>query len=194
MSNNNSFQNLLLSIRSKSISKSRFVIALSGFGGSGKSTVANKLADVLKNAVIIKLDDFIINRISERSEDWNGFDWSRLTKQVLKPVHAGKNTIHYDVYDWNENKITHQKQLQLLKYIIIEGIGLLRNELKHYFDFSIWLDVPLDESIERGKKRDKEKYNVNHDELWDNIWGPNDNNYFKKHKPLTLTDYLLKNN
>lgn len=36
-----------------------YIIAIDGFGGSGKSTVAEKLAGYLSDSFIIEMDDFI---------------------------------------------------------------------------------------------------------------------------------------
>jgi len=172
--------------------KKHFVIALAGFGGAGKSTVANKLSNTLENAVVIPLDQFIINRLLDRSADWDGFDWARVIEQVLKPVQDGSEIITFGICDWQQNKIIEEKTLELPKYIIIEGCGLIREQLKKYFDFSIWIDIPLEVAYERGSTRDREEYKVDHDKLWKERWTPNDKDYFEKYQPAVNADFLLK--
>lgn len=172
-------------------SKTKFVIALSGFGGSGKSSLAKKLSDTLQNAVIISLDDFIINRLDERSSNWSGFDWNRLTKEILKPIQDGEQKVTYGVYNWKQNKIIENKTLPLPKYIIVEGCGLIRDELNPYFDFSIWIDLPLEIASDRGSTRDREEYKVDHDKLWSEKWTPNDKDYFEKYQPEKHANFLL---
>ena len=187
-------QNLAAIIKSKAKNKAHFVIAISGFGGSGKSTVAKKLNSALKKSTIISLDSFIIDRLSKRSKAWSGFDWTRLIEQVLKPIKSDKDTIRYDVYDWAENKNRPGQPLQVPKYIIVEGVGLIRNSLKNYFDFSIWIDVPLKTASEQGKKRDREEQQIDHDKLWDELWTPNDKDYYKKYQPKSNVDFILETN
>jgi uridine kinase len=187
-----SLENLVLTIQDKAKHKSPFIIALSGFGGAGKSTTANKLASYLEFTDIISIDDFILDRLSNRSDDWRGFDWERLTEEVLQPLRSNNKTITYGVYNWKENKIVQNKTLRVSQYVIIEGVGLLRPELQSYFDLSIWIDAPLEIASEQGKKRDREEYKANHDQLWDTLWIPNDNDYYKKYHPEQITDFLLE--
>ena len=179
-------------IKKRAGSHKYFVIALAGFGGAGKSTAADKLATGLGDTVVIPLDQFITNHLAERSPDWDGFDWARLIEQVLKPIHEGRKTITYGVYDWPRNKVTEDRTIQLPKYIIIEGCGLIRDQLKEYFDFSIWIDTPLEVASQRGSTRDRKEYNVDHDQFWKEIWVPNDKDYFDKYQPAANVDFLLQ--
>jgi uridine kinase len=185
-------ENLTLAIKEKVKDKNPFIIALSGFGGAGKSTVANKLANLLGSTDIVSIDDFMLDRLSTRSDNWNSLDWERLTKEVLQPLSVNNKAITYGIYDWKENKIVQDKTFNVSKYVIIEGVGLLRPELKNYIDLSIWIDVPLGIASEQGKKRDREEYKVNHDQLWDTLWMPNDKDYYEKYHPEQIASFLLK--
>ncbi len=186
------FLELVSVLQQRSVDKTPFVIAISGFGGSGKSTMSLRLAKALDNAMIIPIDEFITNHLSDRSTDWDGFDWTRLTTQVLRSLQEGKEVIQYGVYDWMENKITQERTVQVGQFVIVEGVGLLRQSLQNYFDFSIWIDVPLPIAYERGKRRDREEYKVDHDALWDILWMPNDKDYFNKYRPKELADFVLQ--
>lgn len=186
-----SISQLVKEIQKKSIPKT-YVIALSGFGGAGKSTFAQKLHENLDKSTVIHLDDFIVDQLSIRSADWDGFDWKRLIQQVLEPLHEGKKQIRYGVYDWKANALTTQNKIDIEKYVILEGVGLIRDELKQYFNCTIWIDVSLEIASERGKKRDREEYKVDHDKLWDERWILNDKDYFEKYLPDQKAEYLLQ--
>jgi uridine kinase len=188
-----SSKELLEAIKEQSKDSVHFVIAISGFGGSGKSTVASNFLDELKDATIIHVDDFITNHLSIRSADWFGIEWDRLKKEVLNPIFQNRDEIEYGVYDWKENEVIRRTSLSLPKYILVEGVGLIRNELEQYFDLSVWLNVPLDTATTRGKKRDIEEFGAEENNpMWDNVWIPNDGDYFKKHKPDTKVDFILE--
>ncbi len=75
----------------------------------------------------------------------------------------------------------------------MEGIGLVRPSLMPYFDCSVWVDIPLEVAVERGKRRDREEYKVDHDSLWDELWMPNDRDYFEKYSPKEKVDFILQN-
>lgn len=187
-----SIKELSAAIKEKAGKKKRFVIAISGFAGSGKSTISKKLAEILDKSLIIELDDFIMDRLSARSADWDGFDWQRLIKQVLRPLRGRKETIEYEIYDWQNNKLGEKMKSAVPKYIMIEGVGLIQKKLNSYFDCKIWLDVPLEIATIRGKKRDR-KGGPNHNIFWNKIWTLNDADYFAKHKPVKYADFVFKN-
>lgn len=184
---------LLSEIKRRANNREHFVVALSGFGGAGKSTTADILAESLGSSEIVHLDDFIHDQLSQRSDSWEGFEWARLVEQVLKPIAEGASAIEYDVYDWKSNGIVEKRKIDLPKYVILEGVGLIRDDLKKYFNATIWIDISLATATERGKHRDVVEYGVpQHAELWDTIWTPNDRDYFKKYRPEEVTDFLLE--
>ncbi len=194
MSQKVTLEELSSEIRRRGNDGGHVVVALCGFGGAGKSTAANALSASLGDAAVVHLDDFIVDRLSARSTDWDGFDWNRLVQEVLQPVAGGADAIEYGAYDWEANGIREKKKVILPKYLIVEGVGLIRDELKNFFTVTVWIDVPLEVANERGKRRDVEEYGATkHASLWDTVWTPNDKDYFAKYRPDETADYLLEN-
>jgi uridine kinase len=180
---------LLSSLRTISQPHGRpLIIAISGFGGSGKSTLANQLKEKLGAAAAISIDAFVTDHLSERSADWNGFDFDRFQEEVLKPAHDGQ-PITYGVYDWKKNSISHTETVEQAKFLILEGCGIIQPRLLEYYDFSIWIDMPLDEATQRGIERDRSQ-GAFWDENWHTIWMPNDRDFFEKYHPDTLADFI----
>ena len=191
MPNHITHHKLVTFLHARAAGHAPFVIGLSGFGGSGKSMAAEKLATALGDADVIHLDDFILDRLSARSADWDGFEWTRLIAQVLRPVSQEKKTITYDAYDWATNRLASKKMLNVRTFVIVEGVGLIRSLLKPYFDATIWIDLPLEVAAARGARRDREEYKAMNDELWETRWVPNDRDYFDKYHPRDKSDFLL---
>lgn len=190
-----SIQDLAESIKKKKqlINKQHFIIGISGFGGSGKGTLSKKLAEILGDSVVVPLDDFILNRLSARSDSWNSFDWDRLVEQVLKPAQDGAEVVRYERYNWADDRLGERKTVTLPTYIIVEGLGLIREGLNSYLDCVAWVNVSLEIAVARGKQRDREEQGVNHDKLWDEIWSKNDKDYYNKYRPDQKADYLINN-
>lgn len=181
---------LLQLLRDKAKSQKHILIGICGFGGAGKTTAAIQLAEELKNTVIIHLDDFILDRLDERSADWQGFDWNRLITQVLKPIKSGEEKIKYGAYNWAKNETKEKRSLVIPTYIILEGVGLFRPELNPYFDLKIYVDAPHAIALERGKKRD----NGENSAQWDNLWQHNDRDYHALYDPKAEADIVIDNN
>ncbi|MBT4384133.1 hypothetical protein HOD30_00100 [Candidatus Peregrinibacteria bacterium] len=168
------------------------IIGISGFGGSGKSTVAIKLGKKL-NAPVVGIDSFSKSNVHEAYELWKVMDYSRLEKEVLTPFTLGEQEIAYNEFDWEKNSIGKERSFKNRGVLIVEGVGLLRPELMQYFSYTIWVDCPIEEATERGKKRDREEYNCPQDEYWEGIWQKNDLQCFEKFSPKVNADYILDN-
>lgn len=56
-----SIKDITSSIQQRADDSRTILIAIEGFGGSGKSTIAEKLKDALGNAYVVNIDDFIVN-------------------------------------------------------------------------------------------------------------------------------------
>mgnify|MGYP001562813272 FL=1 len=167
------------------------IIAISGFGGAGKSTFANALGAKL-DAPVIGIDSFARDRL-EKGSLWEAMDFDRLEKEVLIPFSANTKLIEYGHYDWGRNDVMKTKLAEHNGFLILEGVGLLRPNLNKYFSYKIWIDCPKEEAVRRGKKRDREEYKNPRDENWDGIWMKNDTEYFETFKPKEVADFVFSN-
>jgi uridine kinase len=167
------------------------IIAISGFGGAGKSSVASTLGSKI-GAPIVCTDSFISDRTLSNYDYWGNKDFQRLEREVLSPFMEGKS-VRYGHLDWGKNVIGETRDLPLTERMIVEGVGLFRPTLRHYLSFMIWVDCPMPEAIRRGKKRDREEYNHQPDEAWDGIWKRNDEEYFNQFKPKEAAHFIIDN-
>jgi len=168
------------------------IIAVSGFGGSGNSTVATNLSELL-NAPLIGIDQFMKDRDDESYSCWNGMDFNRFENEVLIPFTKSMNPISYGHWDHGTNTIIKNIEVLHKDVLILEGVGLFRPELMKYFSYTIWVDVPQEEAMRRGKKRDREVYDNPQDEKWDGIWKRNDTEYFSTYKPDKSANHVFRN-
>jgi uridine kinase len=166
--------------RIKSLPSPR-IIAISGLGGSGKSSTAKAIGLAI-GAPIISIDSFQKDGIFDTQYSlWEIMDFNKLEIEVLKPF-------------WEKQPVILQNtELKNNGTLIIEGVGLFRPELMKYFTLKIWVDVPLETAIARGKKRDREEYHNPTDECWDGIWKENDAQYLDTFRPKESADIVIQN-
>src|SRR5581483_11156869 len=152
------------------------IIVVSGFGGAGKSTTANKIGELL-NAPVVCIDSFIKKDKPEVYSNWEIMDYERLITDVIKPFKEGKKPIIFRPSRWEDGILLPEVILNHNGFLVIEGVGLIQPMLLKYFSFTIWIDTTAAEALRRGKKRDREVYNKPQDHLWDGLWKDNDRQF-----------------
>lgn len=167
-------------------------IAISGFGGSGKSSLAALLGRHLR-APVVSVDSFIRDRDLSDYARWEWIDYARLRREVLAPFCAGATPIGYGHFDWAANAITSRRSFPGGQRCLVEGVGLLRPALREHFAFSIWVRCPLEEAIRRGKRRDREACGNSHDEEWDGLWRRNDEECHRLYRPEQTANCIFDN-
>lgn len=122
------------------------LVAVDGHAGSGKSTFADRLAEALDGAPVLRLDDIASH---EELFDWTG----RLLREVIEPLGRGE-TAHYAPYDWRTRRFGPSRPLPPAPVIVVEGVGAGRRTLRPYLALLLWMDLPREESWSRGRARD----------------------------------------
>jgi len=177
------------------LSERTVIVAISGFGGSGKTTLTNELVKYFPGSEPLNLDNFIVNH-AQGEGLMGGYDWERF-ESVLQGVKAGKD-LHYQFYDWELDKNTGWIDSPLPKLLVVEGIRLLQPDLMHYFDLSIWIDKSSEEATIQGKARDRQNKNPEdfdieaHIALWDSEWAPKDQEYARLYNPKDIAQVLYR--
>ncbi len=152
--------------------------------------LADKVARALSDSHVLRLDDFIIDRL--QGPGWSGgYDWRRF-ESVLRDIRAGKD-LRYQRYDWEKDALAEWTDEALPPLVIVEGIRLLQTKLMRYFDLTIWIDRPIEEAAERGIARDR-KAGADQQHLgeWTKTWIPQDVEYAKLFKPQSIADILYR--
>ncbi len=190
------FEEIVDKVNELMIQKHPAIIAISGFGGSGKTTLANRIHDRIKDSALLQLDNFLVNR-GEGSGWQGGYDWKRF-EQVLMDVEAGKD-LQYQWYNWDKNETKEWVHQPLPSLVIVEGVRLFYPELMKHFDLSIWMDVSLDAATEQGKARDAANKSSDsaenvaaHLAKWDEVWIPKEQEFATLFHPIEVADIRFK--
>lgn len=165
------------------------LIAIEGFGGSGKTTIAQRLKEALGDAYIVSIDDFIVkSKLADTSWDNGVFDIERLERQVLLPA-ASEKEVAYQKLIWASDTLSEPVIVPNVKYLIIEGITSYHPKIAKYYDYKIWVDTPMEVAKQRGHARDGSNENA---QYWD-LWAENDVAYQKTYHPEINADYIIDN-
>jgi len=146
------------------------LIAIDGFGGAGKTTIAEKLAELLGSARIVHMDDHLIDKTINNTPELLGFDRAGIASTILKPISSKEVAPEED-------------------FIIIEGISALHQDFRANFDYGIWIGTSIDESVKRAVLRDSGRGN----EHLRDMWAKNDLAYFEVHRPDLAAHIVIKN-
>ena len=161
---------MITAIEALRASKPHVVVGIDGGGGAGKTSFAAGLATKLEgNVRVIHVDDYQHHRgLHEpfRVGDvvYENFDFSRIAKELTTVAEAESSVV------------------------IVEGIGSLGIVLRHYLDYKIWLDAPIELRRVRGKNRD----GVDWARVWDDRYIPEDEQYQIEQRPQDVADVIVK--
>ena len=183
-------QTIIETIERLSDNSPAVVVGVSGFAGSGKSTLARNLNASIDRSARIRGDDFLDPvRSHQRSADWSGMDRLRLRREVLDPFRE-RRPGHFHRFDWRIRQLGPAEPIPNADVLIVDAVGLFHPDLDGVFDLTIWVDLDLAIAIERGKARDRE-LGRDHEQLWDDVWAPNELDFMARYAPRAIADVLF---
>ncbi|CAN5728380.1 uridine kinase [soil metagenome] len=141
-----------------------FLIGVAGGSSSGKTTVAERLAELAgdEHLALIKLDSYYVD-LSDQSLDErrqfnydhpDAFDWPLLNDH-LAALAAGAS-VPVPVYDYVDyNRTTEVRVVHPAQIVVLEGIFVLwEPTLRDRFDLKVFLDTDADLRLIRRLQRD----------------------------------------
>jgi len=159
------------------------LIAIDGYGASGKSTLADRLA-VSLDAGVIRLDDF---------DNGQAFGWRpRLEDEALQPIEAGATSLAYQPADWWGCRPPPRVEQPVRPVMIVEGVGSHHPDLVRRWGVTILVDTPPDVCFRRGVERDLVS-GVGRGEIerqWQ-TWQADEIAYSTAHNPAASADFVV---
>ena len=176
------------------IDKGCSLVVIDGPCGSGKTTLAERLAELLSTSPV-PMDDFFLPpkmRTPERlSEPGGNVHYERFAQEVLGSLLSG-GKIHWKRFDCsNPNVMVHCFENRA-KVNIIEGSyshhPAFREAYEQLGALRVFVEVDEDEQLRRIKKRDP--YTVH---MFESRWIPLEKNYFQAYDIRGGADVIIQN-
>lgn len=187
------------------------VVAIDGYAGSGKTTVADFIAKWNPDVTVLHLDDFIkhwkdrknlIDTAEDKSKVFE-YEWYRygdLEKIVGQFKSKKQGSVRYKTYDYDANNFGPEKSFDLSKKIlVIDGIFLFHPEHKvnKLLDKKVYLDVDFVKADKARIVREKKKWGKayvpeNHPDNWTSYFKIAYRRYVKNYKPQKGADLKFK--
>jgi uridine kinase len=139
-----------------------FIVGLAGVSGSGKSTVAKRVASRLNGHVIsmeiysVEMNHLPLEQRAKQNYDAPHAIDVKLLESHIRDYAAGK-AIEAPIYDFAQHlRVSDRKEhTPTTSLLIVEGILALHfAQLRQHFDMSIYLEAPDDVCFHRRKVRD----------------------------------------
>lgn len=188
----------------------RLIVAIDGYAGAGKTTIAKHIADCDADVLSIHLDDFIRHwrdrkRMMGSTKDKPGvfeYHWYRYgdLEKLMRAFLRGKKSISITTYNFETNDFLPKQTIDLTKKVlVIDGIFLLHpaHRMNKLFHKTIYLDADHAVADKRRIAREKKRWGKNfvhddHPDNWVNYFKTAYRRYIKKYKPGTRADLVCE--
>ena len=182
----------------------RALVGIDGVDGSGKSIFAASLAQHFnaRPVVVVPLDDFrnesaIRYRRGRNSPEgfWlDSYDYDAIQRDVLEPLKAtGHGHYRTSSYDALADRAVGSQPWQAADdaIVLIEGMFVHRDSLAGVWDYSIFLDVPFEETARRMAERNGSNPDPRHESMRRYVGGQEI--YFAAVRPWERASLVIDN-
>lgn len=174
----------------KHLACGRTVVAVEGGSASGKTTLADLLAQVY-DCNVLHMDDFFLRpeqRTPARlSEVGGNFDRERFYDEIVVPLNKHQ-TVQYRPFDCQTQSLGERISIEPKRLTVVEGVYSTHPELGRYYDLSAFLHIDPAQQRARIQKRNTPALA----ERFFGEWIPKENAYFAQTRILERCDVLIK--
>jgi uridine kinase len=188
-------------------------VAIDGPPASGKTTLADELAVVLRaqgrDVIRATIDDFLVNRAQRYRRGryspegcyFDAHDRAALCRVLLDPLGpAGDRRFQHAVFDSDTDTPSSPptSTAPADAVLLFDGVFLLRPELIDQWDLRIFVSVPLEQTVDRATRRGTTPAGSTADTAdiersWRDRYIPAQQLYFAKDRPTDHADIIVYN-
>ena len=185
-------------------------VGIDGVDCSGKTTLGNELASVLRNmgcnVIRISIDGFHNCREIRYKQGHSSpkgfyedtFNHEAIISCVLAPLGPGGDLYYNNSqFDFKANSLREGKWQKAFpnSIVLFDGIFLHRPELVKYWDFTVFVHVGFDETVRRARERDQYLFGSSDDveARYQKRYIPGQKIYLNSEKPNKKADVVFDN-
>lgn len=169
------------------------VVGLTGHGGAGKSSLAARLgADLgLDPDQVVSTDACYATTCGPDAGLWEQHDWPLIEALVQGArTEPRPERLRFDHRWWTGE--TGVEDHAMPPVLIVEGIRLISERTRGWFDLTVWIDLDPDPSGERAKARNLLQGDDRAElDLWDTKWIPEGHAYERAERPRDRADLVV---
>jgi len=163
-------------------------VVVDGRGASGKTTLADLLAQRLDGYAVVHGDDYF--EPHDHPITWGDFAEERFDVDVLARIRAGGREIPVQPFDFPRGRLGDVRPVVVDRGLVVErwfGFGL-----DAPWDVRIWVETPPEVCLQRGLGRDGgialgERARL----AWTTVWQPGEAAYIAATQPQRRADLVL---
>jgi uridine kinase len=180
----------------------RAILAVDGVDGVGKTTFAIQLRPLIekrgRHVLRASVDGFhnpraIRYRLGKSDPSgyfMDSYNYAEMKACLLDPFRNGEGSLVTKRFDYRlDAPDTVIEPADSTAILVIDGIFLHRDELRHYWNFSVFLDAPFDVSFQRMSRRDGS--DPNPDSQSNQRYLKGQQIYFKECRPLERASIVI---
>lgn len=147
-------------------------ILIDGRSGSGKTELARAIAADWPDAQLVRMDDLY--------PGWTGL------REGVALVPGVLRTGRYRAWDWEAGRYGDERELDLDRPVIIEGVGAISRASAPLADLTVWVEYPDTARRARALERDGLVFAPH----WDD-WAAQEEVFLQAENPRKLADVTL---
>ena len=166
------------------------VICIDGCCASGKTTLAQKLAEYF-GAQVIHMDDFFLppemRTVERLSQAGGNVHHERFTNEVINGIKSGRE-FRYHSFCCKDGSLSLSEPIYPDKPIIIEGSYSMHPEIPDIYDLRIFVKTSYNNQL----KRIAERNGNDALEVFESKWIPLENKYFEFYNIESKSDIITE--
>ncbi len=183
------------------------LVAISGIDGSGKGHLTRLIVEQLcrtgLNSIHLNVDGWLnlpAKRFSKEHPAQQFYDhairFEEMFQQLVLPLRKARSISL--MADFTEETATsyrqHLYQYRDVDVIVLEGIYLLKEAFRSYFDLSFWIECSFETALERALQRGQEQLPPAETiQAYETIYFPAQRIHFAKDNPRSAADFIIAN-